>query len=88
MIHLPTITHGPLQAYEVAELAELADDLEVWIEDLDEVPDHLSERIRCGRFAWPTPQAPSGEDPPRAADRRAHRSAATHAAALPTRRRP
>jgi len=36
MIHPPTISHGPLQAHEVAELAESADDLEVWIEDLDD----------------------------------------------------
>jgi len=50
MIHPPTITHGPLRAHEVAELADLADDLEVWIEDLDEVPDHLAVRIRWWAF--------------------------------------
>jgi hypothetical protein len=46
MIHPPTITHGPLQAHEVADLAELADDLEAWIEDLDDVPDHVAVRVR------------------------------------------
>jgi hypothetical protein len=46
MIHPPTITHGPLQAHEVAELAESADDLEVWIEDLDDVADHVAVRVR------------------------------------------
>jgi hypothetical protein len=34
----------------VAELAELADDLEVWIEDLDDVPDHVAVRVR--RWAY------------------------------------
>jgi hypothetical protein len=46
MMHPPTISHGPLHAHEVAELAELVDDVEAWIDDLDDVPDHLVIRIR------------------------------------------
>jgi hypothetical protein len=46
MIHPPTITHGPLHPHEVAELADLTDDLAVWIEDLHDVPDHVAVRVR------------------------------------------
>jgi hypothetical protein len=40
MIHPPTQTHGPLQSHELGELADLLDDLEVFIASL-EVTIHL-----------------------------------------------
>lgn len=46
MTHPPTINHGPLHAHQIAELAELVDDIETWIDGLDDVADHLAIRVR------------------------------------------
>jgi hypothetical protein len=50
MIRPPTFTHGPLQAHELDELAELLDELDCWISQLDDVPEHW--RIRVSWWAW------------------------------------
>lgn len=45
MIHPPTITHGPLHDHELADLADLLDDIEGWIAVLEAVPEHLRIRV-------------------------------------------
>lgn len=45
MIHPPTFTHGRLHDHELAELADLLDDLDTWIAGQDAVPEHLRIRI-------------------------------------------
>lgn len=45
MIHPPTFTHGPLHDHELADLADLLDDLEVWMADQAAVPEHLRIRV-------------------------------------------
>ena len=87
MIHPPTFTHGPLHDHELAELADLLDDIDTWIADDQAVPGHLRIRIPPGRHVWPTSRRHSGEGPrAAAAARRADRPAAAHAPALPARR--
>jgi hypothetical protein len=60
MIHPPTVSHGPLQAHEVADLAELADDLAVWIEELDDVPDHVAIQVRWWAYRLANTESTQG----------------------------
>jgi hypothetical protein len=45
MIHPPTFTHGPLHDHELAELADLLDDIDAWIASDETVPEHLAIRV-------------------------------------------
>lgn len=45
MIHPPTFSHGPLHDHELAELADLLDDIDMWIAGQHDVPEHLRLRI-------------------------------------------
>jgi hypothetical protein len=45
MIHPPTFSHGPLHDHELAELADLLDDIDMWIAGQDNVPEHLRLRV-------------------------------------------
>ena len=50
MIHPPTQTQGPLQSHELAELADLLDDLDAFIGSLEEVPQDLRIRVPWWAF--------------------------------------
>ena len=45
MIHPPTFTHGPLHDHELADLADLLDDIDTCIAHVEAVPQHLRIRI-------------------------------------------
>lgn len=46
MMDPATYFEGPLQPHEVAELAELMDDIEAFVTTLDHLPEHLRIRTR------------------------------------------